>query len=55
MKGGFALILKYQLYPWTHRKLAKRVAEELSLPVDAPRAIAEATMERFLKWHFKRI
>jgi len=55
MKGGFALILKYQLYPWTHRNLAKRVAEELSLPVDAPRAIAEATMERFLRWHFKRI
>lgn len=22
--GGFALILKYQLYPWTHRELAKR-------------------------------
>ena len=30
--GGFALILKYQLYPWTHRELAKRVKEELGLP-----------------------
>src|SRR5260221_14385664 len=25
--GGFALILKYQLYPSTHRELAKRVKE----------------------------
>ena len=21
--GGFALILKYQLYPWTHKELSK--------------------------------
>ncbi|HEX6729554.1 MAG TPA: hypothetical protein VF074_06070, partial [Pyrinomonadaceae bacterium] len=35
--GGFALILKYQLYPWTHRELAKRVSQQLNLPVDAPR------------------
>jgi len=53
--GGFALILKYQLYPWTHHQLAKRVALELGLPVDAPRALAEGTMERFLKWHMKHL
>lgn len=53
--GGFALILKYQLYPWTHHQLAKRVARELGLPVDAPRALAEGTMERFLKWHLKHL
>lgn len=34
--GGFALILKYQLYPWTHKELANRVSEELNLPVGAP-------------------
>jgi hypothetical protein len=49
--GGFALILKYQLYPWSHRELAKRVANELNLPVDAPRALADGTMARFLRWH----
>lgn len=49
--GGFALILKYQLYPWTHRELAKRVSEELGLPVDAPRALEQGTMERFLHFH----
>jgi hypothetical protein len=36
--GGFALILKYQLYPWAFRGLAQRVRGELGLPVDTPRA-----------------
>src|SRR5262249_39665871 len=49
--GGFALILKYQLYPWSHRELAKRVRTELDLPVDAPRRLSEGTMIRFLRWH----
>jgi len=53
--GGFALILKYQLYPWTHRDLARRVREELNLPVDAPRFLADGTMNRFLKWHEKHV
>ena len=52
---GFALILKYQLYPWTHKELAKRVAKEFGLPVDAPRVIEDGTMERFLKWHRKQM
>jgi hypothetical protein len=50
-KGGFALILKYQLYPWAHRDLARRVRTELELPVDAPRALEDGTMARFLRWH----
>jgi hypothetical protein len=53
--GGFALILKYQLYPWTHRELARRVRDTLSLPVDAPRYLAEGTMNRFLQWHGKNL
>jgi hypothetical protein len=53
--GGFALILKYQLYPWTHQPLAKEVARELRLPVDAPRTLEEGTMNRFLKWHLKQL
>ena len=51
--GGFVLILKYQLYPLSHRTIAKRVAAELGLPVDSPRELKDATMERFLKWHRK--
>lgn len=53
--NGFGLILKYQLYPWTHRELAKRVAKEFRLPIDAPRAIADGTMARFMKWHRRQV
>jgi hypothetical protein len=55
LQGGFSLILQYQLYPWTHHDLAKRVREELGLPVDTPRHLAEGTMNRFLKWHLKNL
>lgn len=51
--GGFGLIFKYQLYPYSHRELAIRVANELGLPLDSPRAIEEGTMARFLRFHKK--
>lgn len=53
--GGFALIMKYQLYPWTHRGLALQVRKELELPVDAPRALEQGTMERFMRWHRRNV
>lgn len=53
--GGYALIMKYQLYPWTHKELANRVARELGLPVDAPKSLKDGTMQRFLKWHEKHL
>jgi len=53
--GGYAMIMKYQLYPWTHAELARRVAKDLALPIDAPKALAEGTMIRFEKWHLKRL
>jgi hypothetical protein len=49
--GGYALIFKYQLYPWAHRELARKVSTGLGLPVDAPRALAQGTMDRFVRWH----
>ena len=52
---GFALILKYQLYPWTHRELAARVARELGLPVSSPRALEDGTMLRFVRWHERNV
>ena len=52
--GGLALILKCQLYPWSQRDLARRVRQELGLPVDAPRALEEGTMDRFLRWHLRQ-
>ncbi len=54
-RGGYAMVLKYQLYPWTHAELAKRVVRELGLPVDAPRRIRDGTMDRFVNWHMKRV
>jgi hypothetical protein len=54
-RRGYAMILKYQLYPWTHVELARRVARELALPVDAPKALAEGTMNRFEAWHRKNL
>ncbi|MGH2739262.1 MAG: hypothetical protein ACRDH6_02085 [Actinomycetota bacterium] len=53
--GGFALLFKWQLYPYGHDALAKRVREALGLPVDSPRAISEGTVKRFLDWHLRRV
>jgi hypothetical protein len=53
--GGFALIMKYQLYPLAHRELARRVSSELGLPVDTPRALAEGTIDRFVRWRERNL
>lgn len=37
--GGRYIILKYQLYPWSHRALAERVESELKLPVKGHAAL----------------
>jgi hypothetical protein len=52
--GGFGLVFRFQLYPWTHKALARKVHQELGLPVDAPRALESGTMTRFVKWHEER-
>lgn len=54
-KGGFVLVLKYQLYPQYHKDLALRVRKELELPVDSPKALKDETMHRFMKWHEKKV
>lgn len=51
--GGFGLIFKRQLYPFSHKELSEHIARELGLPLDAPRAIEEGTMARFLHFHQK--
>lgn len=53
--GGFALIMKYQLYPLAHRELARRVSGQLGLPVDTPKALADGTMDRFVRWHERNL
>jgi len=53
--GGFVLVLKWQLYPWTHRELARRVNSELDLPVDSPRVLQAGTTQRFMNWHAQNL
>lgn len=53
--GGFSLIMKYQFYPLSHRELAQRVRNELSLPVDCPARLQDSTLERFLNWHLGKL
>jgi len=48
--GGYAMIMTYQFYPWTHKEIADRIRETLGLPVDTPKRIEQGTMDRFEKW-----
>ncbi len=48
--GGYAMIMGYQFYPWTHKDVADKIRESLGLPVDTPKRIEQGTMERFERW-----
>jgi hypothetical protein len=48
--GGYAMIMGYQFYPWTHKDLAANINKRLGLPVDAPKRIEQGTMQRFENW-----
>jgi hypothetical protein len=53
--GGYALVFRFQLYPHGQGDFARAVRETLGLPVDCPAAIADATIQRFLKWHLTKL
>ncbi|MBS1661477.1 MAG: hypothetical protein JST68_10550 [Bacteroidetes bacterium] len=53
--GGYALLLKYQLYPPYFKSLAKKAREELELPIDSPRTLLDGTIQRFDNWHKKHV
>ena len=53
--GGFTLVLRYQLYPLSHKGFAEEVRETMGLPVDAPRALYDGTMQRFVGWHERQV
>jgi hypothetical protein len=48
--GGYAMIMGYQFYPWTHKAIADQIRDELGLPVDTPKRIELGTMQRFENW-----
>lgn len=53
--GGVWLIMGYQMYPISHKTFADKVNKELGLPVDAPRALKDGTMQRFMKQHDRKL
>jgi hypothetical protein len=53
--GGYCLIMKWQLYPWGHKELARRVEVELGLPVRCVSEVEQGLMERLLTWHKKHV
>jgi hypothetical protein len=54
-RGGFVLQLRYHLYPLSHKALADQVRTELGIPADAPKALYDGTMQRFVSWHEKQL
>jgi hypothetical protein len=48
--GGYAMIMGFQFYPWTHKELADKIRDTLGLPVDTPKRIEQGTMQRFENW-----
>lgn len=48
--GGYAMIMTYQFYPWTHKEVADEIRKVLGLPVDTPKRIEQGTMQRFENW-----
>jgi hypothetical protein len=53
--GGFALILKYQLYPEILIETVKAMRNFLQLPVDCPNSLKDGTIQRFVNWHEKHV
>jgi hypothetical protein len=48
--GGYAMIMGYQFYPWTHKDVADKIRATLGLPVDTPKRVEQGTMQRFENW-----
>jgi len=53
--GGYAMYMKYQLYPPYFKQLAKDLRSELNLPVDTPKAIYDGTMNKLENWRLKHV
>lgn len=54
-QGGFALIFETQIYPPGQEPLVERIRRVLRLPVVCSRAIPDGIIERFMKWHERRV
>ena len=50
-RGGFALLMKFQFYPFGSELFAATVRERLGLPVDCPKRLEDGTLKRLLNYH----
>jgi hypothetical protein len=50
-KGGFALLMKFQFYPFGSESFAATVRKRLTLPVDCPKRLEDGTLQRLLNYH----
>ncbi len=50
-RGGFALLMGRQFYPFGSGQFAAEVREKLNLPVDTPTRLADGTLQRLLNYH----
>lgn len=50
-RGGFSLVMRWQLYPPLLRPLVTALRDRFDLPVDTPRRLEDGTMARFTNWH----
>jgi len=54
-RGGFALLFKGQIYDHSQEGLVRKINEILGLPAICPRAIEEGVIDRFEKWHKRKM
>jgi hypothetical protein len=50
-RGGFALLMKFQFYPFGSESFAANVRKRLSLPVDCPKRLEDGTLQRLINYH----
>jgi hypothetical protein len=50
-RGGFALLMKFQFYPFGSESFAADVRKRLGLPVDCPKRLEDGTLQRLLRYH----
>jgi hypothetical protein len=54
-RGGFALLMKFQFYPFGSELFAATVRKRLGLPVDCPKRLEDGTLQRLLNYHNRAI
>ncbi len=54
-RGGYTMIFEMQIYPFGQKQLVEKIKTTLGLPVDCPRAIPDGIIDRFMKWHNKKL